>query len=158
QTTAADGSYTYTGLRPGSYVLTDGQPAGFLDGKNTIGSQGGTASSTQLSNINLTFGVNGVNNNFGELAPGSVSGFVYDDKQHAAVRRAGDPGIANVAIARAGIADLGNQVNLHPTTAGDGSYSFTSLRPGSYTITETQPAGFLQGTNNIGSLGGTKAN
>jgi protocatechuate 3,4-dioxygenase beta subunit len=158
QTTAADGSYSFTGLRPGSYTLADGQPAGFFDGKNTIGSQGGTASSTQLSGINLTFGVNGVNNNFGELAPASVSGSVYDDRAHAGVKQAGDPGIANVAIALAGTDDVGNHVSLSTTTAADGSYSFTSLRPGAYTITETQPSGFLEGTNNVGSLGGTTAN
>jgi hypothetical protein len=158
QTTAADGSYSFTGLRPGNYALTDGQPAGFLDGKNTIGSQGGAASSTQLSNINLTFGTNGVNNNFGELAPGSVSGFVYDDRAHAGVKQAGDPGIASVAIALTGTDDLGNSVSQHTTTGADGSYGFTNLRPGAYTITESQPSGFLEGTNNVGSLGGTTAN
>ena len=158
QITAADGSYSFTGLRPGSYTLADSQPSGYFDGKNTIGSQGGTASSSQLANINLTFGVNGGNNNFGELLPGSVSGSVYDDRLHRGIKLPGDPGIANVAIALTGTDDLGNSVNLHTTTAADGSYSFTGLRPGAYTITETQPKGFLQGTNNVGSLGGTTAN
>src|SRR5260221_2122291 len=35
---------------------------------------------------------------------------------------------------------------------------FTNLRPGTYTLTETQPAGFLDGKDMIGTPGGTTAN
>src|SRR5205085_2327868 len=40
------------------------------------------------------------------------------------------------------------------TTAADGSYSF-SVTAGTYTLTETQPAGFLNGTAHAGSAGGS---
>jgi hypothetical protein len=66
--TAADGSYSFLGLRPGTYTLTETTPAGYLDGKDTIGSQGGTTSQDKFSNIVLTAGTNGVNNDFGELS------------------------------------------------------------------------------------------
>jgi hypothetical protein len=79
-TTHADGSYQFANLRPGNYTLKQGQPANYLDGKDTIGSQGGTVSSDQFSGINLTPGVNGVNNNFGELPPPAIASLGTPDQ------------------------------------------------------------------------------
>ena len=44
------------------------------------------------------------------------------------------------------------------TTAGAGAYSFTNLRPGTYTITETQPIDYLDGADTIGTPGGVTNN
>ena len=63
-------------------------------------------------------------------------------------------GIANVTVTLTGTDDLGQSVILVTMTAANGSYSFTNLRPGSYTITETQPTAFITGKDTIGSLGG----
>lgn len=42
----------------------------------------------------------------------------------------------------------GNPVSLTTTTAtGTGNYAFNNLTPGNYTLTETQPAGFVDGTD-----------
>ncbi|HBH54383.1 MAG TPA: hypothetical protein DDY91_21060, partial [Planctomycetaceae bacterium] len=41
------------------------------------------------------------------------------------------------------------------TTDANGAYSFGNLRPGSYQITQTQPAGYLDGQETVGSAGGT---
>ena len=55
-----------------------------------------------------------------------------------------------------GTDELGNPVNLTTTTAADGSYSFSDLRPGTYTVTQpTQPAGTINGQTTAGSLGGS---
>src|SRR5262249_31110004 len=51
--------------------------------------------------------------------------------------------------------DLGEQVQWNTTTDASGAYAFSALRPGTYTISETQPTGYDQGTNTAGSLGGT---
>jgi hypothetical protein len=67
QTTAADGSYHFASLRPGNYTLKETPPSGYLDGKDSIGSQGGTVGIDQLSDINLASAVNGINNNFAVL-------------------------------------------------------------------------------------------
>jgi hypothetical protein len=155
RTTAADGSYLFANLRPGSYTLKQDEPTGYFDGKDTAGSQGGTASTDQIAGITLGPGVNGVNNNFGELPAASLSGFVYVDSNNNGVRDTGEPPIANVAITLTGTDDQGNDVSLNATTAADGSYQFVNLRPGTYSITETQPAGFQEGMNSVGSLGGT---
>src|SRR5262249_44934747 len=54
-------------LRPGTYSIVETQPRAFLDGKDTIGTQGGSTSNDRFFDIVLGAGVNGVNNNFGEL-------------------------------------------------------------------------------------------
>jgi VCBS repeat-containing protein len=64
--TASDGSYSFSTLDPGSYTLKETQPAFVIDGKDTIGSQGGTAGSDQFT-ITVTAGTAGTNNNFGEI-------------------------------------------------------------------------------------------
>ena len=45
-TTNASGAYSFGNLRPGTYTLTETQPAGLLDGKDTAGSLGGVATTT----------------------------------------------------------------------------------------------------------------
>jgi hypothetical protein len=66
-TTDSNGAYSFGDLRPGIYKLTEFQPINFVDGKDTIGTPGGTTSNDMFSNINLPAGFAGVNNNFGEL-------------------------------------------------------------------------------------------
>ncbi|HEV3084349.1 MAG TPA: SdrD B-like domain-containing protein, partial [Gemmataceae bacterium] len=157
-TTAADGSYQFSNLRPGTYTLSETQPAGYLQGKNNLGSLGGTAGNDQFSGIIVTPAATGSNYNFGEVLPASLSGYVYSDVNDNGVRDGGDQPIAGTTITLTGSNDLGTPVNLTTTTAADGSYQFTNLRPGTYTLAETQPTGYLQGVNNLGSLGGTAGN
>jgi protocatechuate 3,4-dioxygenase beta subunit len=164
QSSAADGSYSFTNLRPGTYTITEnGPPAGYIDGQATIGSQGGTAGLEKLSNITLTSGTSGVNNNFGELQPNSLSGYSYVDVNHNGAMDTGDLGIQGIAIKLTGTDDRGNAVALVQVTAADGSYSFTNLRPGTYTLSEVGMANgssmtFRDGTDTIGTQGGTPGN
>ena len=51
------------------YTITETQPAGYLNGRTTVGVQGGTAGTDVISAIVLPSFVNGYNNNFGELKP-----------------------------------------------------------------------------------------
>ena len=157
-TTAADGSYSFTTLRPGTYTVMETQPAAYLDGKDTAGSTGGIVTNDLISTITLGSGVNSVNNNFGELPPASLSGFVYVDAGNDGVKGAGEAGIGGVNVKLTGTDDLGNAVSQTTTTAADGSYSFATLRPGTYTVMETQPAGYLDGKDTAGSTGGTVTN
>jgi protocatechuate 3,4-dioxygenase beta subunit len=153
QTTGADGSYSFVNLSPGTYSVTESGTDSFLDGKDTAGSQGGTAGHDTITSIVLGAGVNGVNNNFGELQSASVSGFVYFDINNDGVRE-NEPGVAGTAVTLSGVDDRGATVSLTTATAGNGSYGFNNLRPGDYAITKTQPAGWLEGKNAIGTQGG----
>jgi hypothetical protein len=68
--TAADGSYSFTGLLPGTYALTkESDPAGFLKGKDTAGSQGGVVAFNAIRQIVLRSGAGSVENNFGHVPP-----------------------------------------------------------------------------------------
>jgi hypothetical protein len=89
------------------------------------------------------------------VKPASVSGFQYVDLNNNGIKDPGEAGIPGVTITLTGTNDQGIAINLATTTAPDGSYHFQNLRPGSYSITESDPPGFLDGKNTIGSLGGT---
>ena len=68
-TTNASGAYTFANLRPSNgsgYAISETQPADYLDGVDTIGTQGGTSGNDTFTTVVLGAGVQGGNNNFGE--------------------------------------------------------------------------------------------
>lgn len=157
--TAADGSYSFPNLRPGTYTLAETQPFSYLDGKDTIGTPSGTAGNDQFAGIVLAVGANGANNNFGELRPASLSGFVWDDTaNNDGVKQTGEAGISGATVHLTGTDDLGHAVNRAATTDTAGAYNFSSLRPGTYALAEDQPAGYADGKDTIGTPGGTAGN
>ena len=154
-TTDVDGNYSFDGLLPGTYVVTETQPADLLDGLDTVGSLGGSLGADTVTAITVPSGGAGVTYDFAELPPASISGWVYDDVDDDGVKDAGEVGIGGVTITLTGIDDLGNAVELTTTTAADGSWSFTGLRPGTYQVAEAQPAGYDDGKDTPGTAGGT---
>ena len=74
QFTTSAGFYSFANLVPGTYGLHEIQPSAFLDGKDTVGSLGGTTTNDTFTNVVVASGDNGVNYNFGELDPASLSG------------------------------------------------------------------------------------
>jgi uncharacterized repeat protein (TIGR01451 family) len=156
--TDCNGGYEFKNLRPGTYSLTETDPDCYLDGNDAIGSQGGVAGNDVLSSIVLTSGVKGTGNNFGELKSASLSGFVYVDKNGDGDIDCRDRTLADVTVTLTGVDDLGNSVSITTVTDDNGYYVFKNLRPGTYTITETQPAGYLDGIDTIGSQGGIAGN
>jgi hypothetical protein len=152
--TDSTGHYCFLNLVPGTYTINEVQPAGYVDGKDTQGTPGtGTTGNDVFSSVFLDSGVHGDNNNFGELplavSPGSLSGTVYCDCDDNGVLSGGDLGIKGVVLTLSGPGGTRTA-----TTDASGNYSFTNLDAGTYSITESQPAGFNQGTNTIGTLGG----
>src|SRR5205085_8858839 len=103
----------------------------------------------RLSDIALGMGATGSNYNFGELRASKLSGYVYVDKNNNGIKEAGEQGIAGVTVTLTGTDDLGSAVHAVQATAGDGSYGFISLRPGTYTVTETQPSGYQDGKDAV---------
>ncbi|MDH4118021.1 MAG: carboxypeptidase regulatory-like domain-containing protein, partial [Acidimicrobiia bacterium] len=154
--TTADGNYTFTDLLAGTYTITQDQPTGYLDGTDTAGSTGGTAVNPgdEIHTISLTAGEDATNYDFGELPAASISGTVTDEH--------GNP-IPGVTITLTGTDDLGAITPIVTTTDANGDYTFTGLRPGTYTITQTQPPGYgdgfqvsptgdVSGANTIGTV------
>ncbi|GLZ42916.1 SdrD B-like domain-containing protein [Actinokineospora sp. NBRC 105648] len=154
-TTAANGTYTFTNLLPGSYTLTETQPVGFADGPETVGSAGGSAVvNDTISGIPITSGTTATGYIFAEDR-GSLSGTVYQDTNNNGVQNPGEPGLGGVTVTLTGTDAANVAVNRTTTTAADGTYTFAGLRGGTYTVTESQPAGYTDGTDTIGSAGGT---
>ena len=156
-TTASDGSYSFTGLAPGTYTLTETPPAGYVAENGDVGSLGGTAGTAVVSGITVTSGETGTGYNFAEYQTTSLSGIKYIDSNGNDADNS-EPGLAGVTITLSGTNGMGNSVLQTTTTAANGSYSFTGLAPGLYTLTETPPAGYVTEGANVGTLGGTSGN
>ena len=148
-TTDVNGDYVFTNLLGGTYELTETQPAGFTDGIDSAGTAGGDASVNDvISNIVFPAGFSGVGYNFGELRESSISGSV--------VTTTGAP-IGGVTVTLTGTDDLGAAVNATAVTDAAGDYVFLGLRPGDYTVTESQPLGYGEAGETPGTSGGTAA-
>jgi hypothetical protein len=86
----------------------------------------------------------------------SLSGIVFEDFNNDGQVDFGERAIAGVTVTLTGTDDLGNAVGPLPQqTDTDGNYRFDKLRPGAYYLTQTQPAGYLQGIDSVGSAGGS---
>ena len=162
--TGADGSYLFPNLAPGTYSLARSTtPGGYADGKETAGSNfGGTvnngAASTTISGVTIPGGssVSGANYNFGLVQPNSLAGLVFSDQNNDGLLNGVDFGISNVVVVLTGTNDWGS-VAITNLTLADGTYTFPNLRPGTYTIAETQPNAFGQGRNLVGTAGGANS-
>jgi uncharacterized delta-60 repeat protein len=124
-------------------------------GGNTLNVNGaGTflhdTSSNPIAAVGDVFTVNGT-----AIAPSILSGLVWEDFNDDGQVDFGEKDISCVTITLTGTDFLGNPVNLSQLTDGDGAYVFLNLWPGTYYLTETQPTGYLQGHNSVGTAGGS---
>ena len=140
-TTGANGGYSFGNVAPGTYTVVETVKTGY--GTDTPITLPVTLGSTPVSGMN-----------FGETL-GSLSGLVYFDKDASGGFNSGDVALGGVTVALTGTDAAGNAVSLSTTTLADGSFSFGSLVAGSYVVTETQPAGYNQGTDAAGTAGGS---
>src|SRR5262249_11300276 len=144
---------------PGQYTIKElGPVPGYNDGLDTSDNVTAIPGSDKTDVIPVTVtGTNDVlmNNHFGEMAQGFILGRVYQDVDLSGSMTPPDVGIQAVTLQLSGTDVFGNAVSQTTTTDGMGYYSFNGLTRGTYTLTEIQPAGFLQGTNTLGSAGGT---
>ena len=143
-TTAADGSYSFTGLAAGDYTVDVDEttlPAGYV-------------LTTTNEPLSLTLGVDEAYDtaDFGYYDPnaptGSIGDVVFDDADADGVFDAGESGLAGVDV---DLFDVASTLVGSVTTAADGSYSFTGLAAGDYTVDvdeTTLPAGYVLTTTN----------
>lgn len=153
------GHYKFIGLHPGTYSIRQIQPAGFFDGRDTAGTINGVSVGTALnpgdliSSILIRQGQNGVNYNFGELRPATLSGRVHVDSDGDCLYDPGELLLAGVTIR------LINNAGVEVATAqtnDQGVYQFNNVLPGTYTVVQDQPSGYFSGTARPGSAGGVK--
>lgn len=146
-------------LPPGAYTIVQTQqPPTYTDGRETSGNVTpipGSDKSDQIS-ISLSNG-DSPNNNFGELRA-SLSGYVYVDFNDDGIRDQGEPPIPGTRIRLTGTDSSGASIDKTTTTNNNGYYEFIGLLAGDYVITETQPEGYLDGKDTVGTPGGKTEN
>ncbi|MFQ3592195.1 MAG: SdrD B-like domain-containing protein, partial [Gemmataceae bacterium] len=76
------------------------------------------------------------------------------DRNNNGAQDAGEIPLAGVTMILTGTDILGSPITLTTTTAGDGSYLFAGLLPGSYRIDQVQPDGYGSGIISAGTQGG----
>ena len=143
-TTGASGGYSFTGLEVGAYSVqvvapgSDGYSPVGANGNATLDSIANAAGAT--ATVSLAPGANTPNQNAGVYVPVSLSGTVFNDQNADGSQEAGDKGIANDTVQ---LLDASGHpiLGATTTTAADGSYSFTGLLPGAYSVAITDPAG-----------------
>jgi hypothetical protein len=162
-TTSSDsnGLYSFSNILPGDYLLKFIGPEGSQftkvhSGDDSFDSDVSTAGLSAVYSLASGDNINSVD--AGILSPSSISGNVYHDEDNDGLFTASESGIGGVTLQLTGTDAFGNAVTLFATTAEDGSYLFTDLVPGTYSIAQIQPEGWNDGTDSLGSAGGTLSN
>jgi protocatechuate 3,4-dioxygenase beta subunit len=190
--TDANGFYEFCGLPPDTYTVMEVQPAGYLDSADNVGTVSGVTTGVANSPIDKITGVvlkqgqKGINYDFGELLPASISGFVFQDGPSIlsltgqppadistirdGLRTADDTPLAGVVLElRDGITGLPVDASaalpgayppgpIRTTTNASGVYQFSGLRPGNYAVFEVQPGGYFDAIDTPGTTGGVAVN
>lgn len=155
--TGTDGSYRFTNLHAGVYTLNQVQPDGFLDGRDMAGTVNGKTMGIavnpgdQIHSIHLRWGEQGLDYNFGELLPGSLTGRVHADHNGNGRFDVGEWWLEDVVMHL--VDPHGNKI-ASTRTDQQGVYRFQDLVPGTYHVIQMHPAGYLQGGQRAGSGGG----
>jgi hypothetical protein len=135
----------------GTVSIVNGQSLNYTPAAGFVGdetftytvSDGNGGSATQMVTVTVT------------AAPtGSLSGFVYVDADNDGSKDTGEQGLAGVAIRLWGRDIFGEFVDRTTTTDANGAYRFDGVVAGSYVIEETQPAGFADSKESLGTMGG----
>jgi protocatechuate 3,4-dioxygenase beta subunit len=155
----ASGNYTFANMTPGTYAIAELQPNGYFDGAEQNGVPNATVGADKFTDINLTTTSAASGGfNFGEVKAATISGIVYNDANNDGLQAtSGEAGIAGITVKLTGTNNLGQAVSKTTTTGTDGSYNFGTLRPGTYTLTETQPTNYRDGIEKAGTSGGSIA-
>ena len=147
-----NGRYTFADLVPGTYSVLEEQPDGYFEGDAHAGSAGGAViGNNRIAQITLESGENAVEYDFCEQPPAEISGNVFADRDGNCLFHSTDRAIEGVLVEL--FDATGTRVGSTVTDAR-GNYRFTGLRAGNYTLRETQPDGYLQGSQRAGSAGG----
>lgn len=93
-----------------------------------------------------------------EVNSSTIAGTVFLDENQDGVEQFGDRGIGGTTVALIGVDHLGNSVQLETQTLTTGYYEFSGLRPGTYSLVESQPNTLFDGMDFAGSVGGEVGN
>ncbi|MEB8432728.1 carboxypeptidase regulatory-like domain-containing protein [Cocleimonas sp. KMM 6892] len=159
-TTDENGAYSFTGLAPGDYAVQfSDYPTDFeqttVNAGADIGLDSDAGTDGKTAAVTLEPGDNNDTLDAGLYLPASLGNRVWNDLDRDGVQDAGEAGVANVLVTLldgAGDPILDDANNpITTTTALDGSYLFTGLAPGTYSVGFSNfPVGFGLTLNDIG--------
>lgn len=136
-TTNSTGNYSFTGLVPGTqYRAAFAMPAGYTTASpRKLGTDNALDSDGPVSDIViLGSGQNLTSIDAGFYRDVRVGNFVWNDLDRDGFQDSTEGGIGGVVVNLTGTNGSGATVNLSTTTASNGSYSFSSLPPGTYRV------------------------
>ncbi len=133
--TSSGGSYTISGIKPGTWKIKEVLQAGWTQSYPTSGYD----EETFTSHAALT------DKNFGNWTPASVSGVKFEDLNADGVKDSGEPGLSGWTI----FVDYNNNGAVdtdEPSalTGSGGSYTISGIKPGTWKIKEVLQTGWTQ--------------
>jgi protocatechuate 3,4-dioxygenase beta subunit len=131
------------GVPAGEYLVTEEYVAGWM--QSVVFYNGISQGTVQSVTVTVTTGDN-QEVVYGNFMPGKISGYKYEDVDGDGVYDAGEPGAEGVTIEINGVTTLGDIVSDLTTTDSNGYFEFTGLIPGSYTVSEVVPEGWVAST------------
>jgi hypothetical protein len=164
--TDVNGLFACPNLNPGTYNVAETIQSNFNHTATCVDGYCGYCSATQTTLCNIdadcpateTCVPNGPasasititgddrhNVDFGNVGLSEINGRKFNDTNADGIDNT-EPGIAGVKILLSGTAANGTSVSQCTVTGGDGSYSFSNLLPGTYTVSEVKPAGTVATT------------
>ena len=129
-TTDADGSYSFDKLPAGTYSVTvvqDGPIAGLEQTGDPDDTKDNASEPITLNNVNPST----TDVNFGYIADNSLSGTVYRDDSRNGDQDGTEPGYSGVTVQ---LLDASGNVVATTTTDANGTYSFSKLPDGTYSV------------------------
>ncbi len=143
-------------LDPGTYTISQPvQPAGFLNGAITANNITPIPGSINQDSMQVVLGTTSINTiNFGELKPSTLSGVVRMLPDTFSSASTNGVGIAGILVSLRGKDDTGQTVNVDKSSNYDGTFAFSDLRPGTYSLAAS--SGKLLGSDaQAGTSGGS---
>jgi len=127
--TDTQGHYAFSVTTSGTYTVEETDPSGYL--------------STTPNSIVVQITDQAARVDFGdssEITTYSIYGTVFDDLDLDGIMGTGEPGIPDVVVTVDGVGEM--------VTSADGTYAFGLTITGYYTVTETDPEGYISTTPN----------
>lgn len=131
------GRYQFTQLAPGTYNITFNPGSAYISTIKNAGFNPAGDSDAEAGSINgivLTSGISNPDLDAGFYRSGSVAGLIWEDKDGNAIRQQGEPTLAGITMTLTGTTGSGQQLTRTVQTMSDGSYIFSGLVPGTYSV------------------------